>query len=90
MADEPINLVLVQLRDIRATLDEHSTQFRELKERLNEVDRRLARQHIQIMHALGLITDANLASDLANEGVEKLEHRLSDLTTRVAALEGAR
>jgi hypothetical protein len=41
MADEPENIVLVMLRDIRAKLDEHSTHFERMEARLGDVEKQL-------------------------------------------------
>jgi hypothetical protein len=41
MADEPGNLVLVMLRDIRAKQDEHSTYFESIEKRLHNIQSQL-------------------------------------------------
>jgi hypothetical protein len=41
MADEPQNVVLVMLRDIRAKQDEHSTHFVQIEARLGDVEKQL-------------------------------------------------
>jgi hypothetical protein len=41
MADEPDNLVLVMLREIRAKQDEHSAHFEQIEARLGDVEKQL-------------------------------------------------
>ena len=41
MADEPENLILVMLRDIRAKQDEHSAHFEQVEARLGDVEKQL-------------------------------------------------
>jgi hypothetical protein len=41
MADEPQNMVLVMLRDIRAKQDEHSAHFEQIEARLDDVEKQL-------------------------------------------------
>jgi hypothetical protein len=41
MADEPQNIVLVMLRDIRAKQDEHSAHFEQIEARLGSVEKQL-------------------------------------------------
>jgi archaellum component FlaC len=43
MANEPDNLILVHLREIRATLAEHSARFDRIDERFAQIDDRFAR-----------------------------------------------
>ncbi len=41
MADEPDNIVLVMLRDIRAKQNEHSTHFEQIETRLTDIEKQL-------------------------------------------------
>jgi hypothetical protein len=41
MADEPGNIVLLTLRDIRAKQDEHSACFQRIEARLGDVEKQL-------------------------------------------------
>jgi hypothetical protein len=54
MADEPDNLVLVQLREIRTTLADHSKRFDRMDERFDRIDKRFDDFHLLVTHALGL------------------------------------
>jgi hypothetical protein len=56
MADEPENLVLVQLREIRATQAEHSARFDRVDARFDQLDKRFDDFHLLVNHALGLGT----------------------------------
>jgi hypothetical protein len=65
MANEPDNLVLVQLREIRATLAQHSTRFDQIDERFAQIDRRFSdvdkrfdEMRMLFGHSVGLSTTA--------------------------------
>jgi hypothetical protein len=60
MANEPDNLVLTQLREIRATLDEHSAQFVRMNERFEQLDKRFEDFHALTSHTLMLGTTSAL------------------------------
>lgn len=48
MANEPDNLVLVHLREIRATLVEHSARFDRIDERFTQIEARMDQRFAQI------------------------------------------
>jgi hypothetical protein len=93
MANEPDNLVLVQLREIRATQAEHSAQFALVNERFARVDRRFDEMRFLLGHTIGLGTTTCLKSQefeqrqgfsegeqrRMNERMDEFERRLSDL-----------
>ena len=54
MADEPENMVLVQLREIRAKLAEHDKRFDHLEKRFDRLDEQGADSRQFLAHALGL------------------------------------
>jgi hypothetical protein len=91
MANEPDNLVLVQLREIRATLAEHSTL---MKERFDQVDRRFDDFHALTSHTLMLGTSNSLKSqDLErryefSEGAQqRIRERMEEFERRLAKVE---
>jgi hypothetical protein len=53
MADEPDNLVLVMLRDIRAKQNEHSTNFERIETRLHDIEKQLDDYKKVVRYALG-------------------------------------
>lgn len=89
MAEAPINLVLVQLREIRAKQDEHSAEFVEVRKELASL-----RTEVEDL-ALGTNQAVGLATRALNRGIEQsthvtsVERELRDLKARVAALEAA-
>ena len=68
MANEPDNLVLIQLREIRATQTEHSARFDQIDKHLDEMDKRFEDFHAATSHALMLSTTNSLRQ-------RELEHR---------------
>jgi hypothetical protein len=66
MANEPENLVLIQLREIRATLAEHSATLAEhsalTRDGFNRIDRRFEDFHALTSHTLTLGTANHLKS----------------------------
>jgi chromosome segregation ATPase len=60
MANEPDNLVLVQLHEIRATLAEHTGEFAEVRKRFDKLDRRFEDLHAVMSHTLTLSTSNEL------------------------------
>lgn len=56
MPDEPENLVLVQLREIRSELQGVRSKLEEHDRRFDRIDRRFDDFHLLVNHALGLAT----------------------------------
>lgn len=65
------------LSEVKAKLAEHDQRFNRLDSLFDDVEKRLVKQNVQIMHALGQTTDANLQTVLANESIDRLEQDLS-------------
>jgi hypothetical protein len=98
MANEPDNLVLVQLREIRATLAEQSAsiaaQFAFMKERFDQIDKRFEDFHALTSHTLMLGTSNTLKSqDLERryefgEGEQRrLRERMDEFEIRLSEIE---
>ena len=83
MADEPDNLVLQLLREIRETLGEHSEQFRLVGKRLDHIDQRLAEVHETLYTVAGAAVHANVRHDAVAERLKTLEERVSRLEEKV-------
>ncbi|MGO9743072.1 MAG: hypothetical protein ACLPN5_16480 [Roseiarcus sp.] len=79
MSEEPDNLVLNLLRDIRAKQDEHS-------ERLNGVDARVRHAESQLEDLLATVTYSLGMSAETKFKQAKQEARLDDLFSRVEKL----
>ncbi len=78
MANEPDNLVLIQLREIRATLAENSVL---MKERFDQVDKRFDEFHALTSHTLMLGTTNSLKSqefERRHEFSEGEQRRMSE------------
>ena len=84
MADEPENIVLVMLRDIRAKQDEHSAHFEQIEARLGSVERQLDDYKKIVRYSLGQSSETQLRQaqqeSRIDELFEKLEKLLSDRT----------
>jgi hypothetical protein len=84
MADEPDNLVLVMLRDIRAKQDEHSIHFEQIESRLTDVEKQLGDYKKIVRYSLGQSSETQLRQaqqeSRIDELFEKLEKLLSDKT----------
>ena len=93
MANGPDNLVLVQLREIRATQTEHSARFDRIDKRLDQMDKRFEDFHALTNHTLSVSTTSYLKSQEVerrqefdegeqrrlSERMDEFERRLSDL-----------
>ena len=89
MTDEPDNVVLRMLRDIRAKLDkldEHDTRFDGVDRRLDKIDKTLELMKYQIAQSLGLAMAANLAATHTGERVDSLEDRQKRLDEGMAEI----
>lgn len=79
MADEPENLVLQMLRDIRGKLDEHTRLLNEHTRLLNDHTKQLLDVRETAILAVGLATMANYKLDKLVESVEDHEIRIETL-----------
>jgi hypothetical protein len=94
MANEPENLVLIQLREIRATQAEHSAQFARIDERFGEIDKRLDEMRLLLGHTIGLATTADLRSqeferrhEFSEGEQRRLSERMDEFERRLTRLE---
>ena len=82
MAEEPGNLILVMLRDIRAKQDEHSTHFEQIESRLADVEKQLDDYKKIVRYTPGQSSATQLRQaqqeSRIDELFEKLEKLLSD------------
>jgi hypothetical protein len=83
MAEEPTDAVFIILKQIQATLAEHSRRFNDMDARFDKVDHRLGELHDSAITALGLAGHANVRHDSVSQ-------RIDELTRRVEALEKTR
>jgi len=94
MANEPDNLVLVHLREIRATQADHSALMQELKERFDQIDKRFEDFHALTNHTLMLGTTNRLKSQEFerrhefNEGEQRrMSERMDEFERRLTKVE---
>ena len=97
MADEPENLVLVQLRDIRAKLgeiDELKRRFDLVDKRFDRLDKNFDEMRVYVNHALGLGTMNDLKARELDARVEagealsrRLDERFKDIEHRLSKVE---
>ncbi|MAU95112.1 MAG: hypothetical protein CMP81_04350 [Fulvimarina sp.] len=79
MADEPDNLVLQLLREIRADIGEVKLTFSKHSKRFDRVDQRLEEVHETLYTAAGAAVHANVRHDTVAERLKTLEERVSRL-----------
>jgi hypothetical protein len=94
MADEPDNLVLFQLREIRATLAAHSPRFDQIDRRLDQMDKRFEDFHALTSHALNLSTTNYLRMrefdqrhEMSEGGQQRIKERMDEFERRLAKVE---
>lgn len=83
MPDEPQDLTLRLLREIRAKLDEHDKRFDRHDRRFDVLDKRLDEVRQGMTYALGIATHGNIRHDVVQGKLEDIEARLSRLEERV-------
>ena len=76
MANEPDNLILLHLREIRATLAEHSARFDRIDERFAQVEARMDERFAQIDERF---TQMDLRFAQMDKRFDRMERRLDDL-----------
>ena len=76
MANEPDNLILVHLREIRATLAEHSARFDRIDERFAQVEARMDERFAQIDERF-IQMDLRFAQ--MDKRFDRMEQRFDDL-----------
>ena len=79
MADEPDNLVLQLLREIRADIGEVKLTFSKHSKRFDRVDQRLEEVHETLYTVAGAAVHANVRHDTVAERLKTLEERVSRL-----------
>jgi hypothetical protein len=94
MANEADNLVLVQLREIRATLVEHSARFDQIDKRFDQLDKRFEDFHALTSHTLMLGTTNALKSQELERRQEfgegeqrRMRDRMDEFERRLARIE---
>lgn len=76
MANEPDNVVLKLLRDIRASQDEHSEEFKKVRQQLDDLSE-------SVTYALGLSAHANVRHESVQKKIDEREKRIKNLESRV-------
>lgn len=94
MTDETANLVLIQLREIRAKLAEHDARFDKLEKRFDKADKHAEEMRGYVAHALGLCSVNHLKSENIDDRLDteikeriRLAEQLAGLDKRVARIE---
>jgi hypothetical protein len=94
MAQEPDNLVLAQLREMRAQLQGITAKLEQHDQRFDQIDRRFDDFHLLADHALGLgMVNQNRARelearhDLADTWQQRAEERFDQIERRLAKVE---
>jgi hypothetical protein len=94
MAQEPDNIVLVHLREMRVQLEGITTQLQGIAAKLQEHDRRFDDFHLLANHALGLGTvnqfrarELEARHDLADAWQRRVDERFNHVERRLTGLE---
>ena len=87
MADEPDNLVLVQLREIRALLEQHGRQLDVHSAKFDEVLDEVRGLKRMSKAAIGEAAAAELVAQDAERAAERANRRIDELVARIEALE---
>ena len=83
MADEPEDMVLHLLRDIRSKLDGLDKRVIEMRKEDRARDRRIDEYAELIHQAMGLAAMANIKGENTNERVDFVEDRLTVIEKRL-------
>ena len=83
MANEPDNIVLKLLREMRVILDEHSLAHLEHRASFKALDKKIDDWQETTATAVGLATHANLRN-------QAMEEQIAELVKRVSRLEKAK
>ena len=87
MADEPDNLVLVQLRDIRGILELHTKRFNKLEERFDNSDKQFEEMRGYIRHTLGLGSMNHITNERQDARLDAQDGERKKLAEQVAGLD---
>lgn len=94
MADELDKLVLVQLREIHATLAEHTVRFGQIEKGFDKLDKRFEDFQNLVNHALGLVTmnatkmrALEARHDASEAWRRRMDERLDRLERRLCKVE---
>lgn len=91
MADEPDNLILQMLRDIRSNQDALAERMSTLEARVDDgfgtLGKRVEDMGHEITYALGMIVNADRKSHRAMQDGDELKKRLDETIARLEALE---
>jgi DNA repair ATPase RecN len=79
VADEPDNLILQLLREIRGTLGDHGKRFDRVDQRLNAIEQRIDEVHETMYQVAGFAMHANVRHDTVTERLKALEDRVGRL-----------
>jgi hypothetical protein len=82
MANEPDNLVLQMLREIRARLDKHEERFDKMDKRFDGLDNKLEDMAGSLTYSLGFSLQANVRHESVQKKLEALEQRVTRLEGR--------
>ncbi|MDY8109497.1 hypothetical protein U0C82_10135 [Fulvimarina sp. 2208YS6-2-32] len=83
MADEPDNLILQMLRDIRSKLDDHDRRFDGVDRHFDDVNQRLEEIHETLYTVAGVAVHANVRHDTVTQKLKALEERVGRLEEKV-------
>ncbi len=94
MADEPDNLVLVQLRDIRGKLDKIDDKLQEHDRRFDRLDKHADAMRQYVSHALGLgamnemkAREMDARLEMGEALSKQIDERFKDIERRLTKVE---
>jgi uncharacterized coiled-coil DUF342 family protein len=83
MAEQPINVTEVILRQIQETLSGHTKRFDEIATRFDRLDKRFDEHHEGIITALGMSANSNVLHETVRREIEELPRRIQRLEEKV-------
>jgi hypothetical protein len=83
MAKQPDNLVLQILKNIQATLTEHSKRFDRIDQRVEGIDYRLDEIREGMIASLGLASHAHVRDDSIQKEIDTPKRRIKRLEAKV-------
>jgi hypothetical protein len=79
MAEEPDNMVLVILRDIRAKQDEHSAKLEAVETRVRHIEKQVEDLHMAVTFSLGQSTETQFRQTRQTARIDDLFAQLEKI-----------
>jgi hypothetical protein len=87
MSEEPDNIVLRHLRDIRTTLETHSTQLQALTEGQRRMEKQVSDLTKLVTYSLGQSTETQFRQSQQESRIDEVFQKLEELLSRPEPVE---